>query len=55
MQSEMGKAKKRGYICYPGFMYSYGLPYPPKTESVALGTYSSDENTKDTRGRGVIV
>jgi len=51
MQSEMGKTKKRGYFCYPGLMYSYGLPYPPKTESVALGTYSGDENTKGrTRG-----
>ena len=33
----MGKTKKRGYICYPGLMHVYGLPYPPKTESVALG------------------
>jgi len=39
MQPEMGKTKKRGYICYPGLMYTYGLPYPPKTESVALGMY----------------
>jgi len=39
MQTEMGKTRKRGYICYPGLMYTYGLPYPPKVDSVALGTY----------------
>jgi len=39
-QPEMGKPKKRGYVCYPGLMYTYGLPYPPKTESVALGMYA---------------
>ena len=39
MQTEMGKTKKRGYFCYPGLMFAYGLPYPPKTESVALGMY----------------
>ena len=41
MQTEMGKTKKRGYFCYPGLMYTYGLPYPPRTDTVALGTYTS--------------
>jgi len=39
MQTEMGKVRKHGYICYPGVLFTYGLPYPPRTETVALGTY----------------